>query len=100
MDRLQEVVAGHTAGSPVVPEKLWTNRSPREIAKEFCAKSHPVSANTVSQLYGVDLALSHRALAKTLPTGVSVDRAAPIDLILHCREKFLRKRSAVLSIDT
>ena len=100
MDHLQEVVVGHTAGSPVEPEKVWTNRSPREIAEELCGQGHPVSANTVHRLLREELGLSHRALAKTLPTGASEDRAAQFERMLHWREKFLRKGWAVLSIDT
>lgn len=100
VDRLQEVVAGHTAGSPVEPEKSWTNRSPREIAEELCGQGHPVSANTVHRLLREELGLSHRALAKTLPTGASEDRAAQFERMLHWRERFLRKGWAVLSIDT
>jgi Rhodopirellula transposase DDE domain len=97
---LQEVVAGHTAGSPVDPERLWTNRSPREIATELCEQGHPISANTVSRLLREPLGLSHRALAKTLPTAASEDRAGQFDRMLHWREEFLRKGWAVLSIDT
>lgn len=100
MDDLQKVVAGHTAGSPVDPEKFWTNRSPREIAEELCQQGSPVSANTVQRLLREELGLSHRALAKTLPTGASEDRAAQFERMLHWREKFLRKDWAVLSIDT
>jgi hypothetical protein len=100
VDHLQEVVVGHTAGSPVEPEKVWTNRSPREIAEELCGQGHPVSANTVHRLLREELGLSHRALAKTLPTGASEDRAAQFERMLHWREKFLRKGWAVLSIDT
>ncbi len=100
MNQLQEVVAGHTAGSPVEPDKLWTNRSSREIAEELCEQGSLVSANTVRRLLRDELGLSHRALAKTLPTGSSEDRAAQFERMLHWREKFLRKGWAVLSIDT
>lgn len=100
MDHLQEVVAGHTAGSPVEPDKLWTNRASREVAEELCEQGSSVSANTVSRLLRDELGLSHRALAKTLPTGASEDRAAQFERMLHWRKKFLRKGWAVLSIDT
>lgn len=100
MDQLKKVVEGHTAGSPVEPEKLWTNRSPRELAKELCEQGSPVSANTVGRLLREDLGLSHRELAKTLPTGASVDREAQFERMLALREEFLRKGWPVLSIDT
>jgi hypothetical protein len=100
VDRLQQVVAGHTAGSPVEPDRLWTNRSPRELAVELCEQGSPVSANTVSRLLRDELGLSRRALAKTLPTGASEDRAAQFERMLHWRNKFLQKGWAVLSIDT
>lgn len=100
MGQLQEVVAGHTAGSPVEPDRLWTNRSPRELAAELCQQGSPVSANTVRRLLRDALGLSHRQLAKTLPTGASQDREAQFERMLHWRNKFLQKGWPVLSIDT
>lgn len=100
MDHLKEVVEGHTAGSPVTPDKLWTNRSSREIAAELCEQGSPVSANTVGRLLRDALGLSHRQLAKTLPTGASEDREAQFERMLQLREQFLRKGWPVLSIDT
>ncbi len=100
MDHLKEVVAGHTAGSPVEPDKLWTNRSPREIAAALCEQGSPVSANTVGRLLRDELGLSHRQLAKTLPTGASEDREAQFERMLQLRKQFLRKGWPVLSIDT
>lgn len=100
MDHLKEVVEGHTAGSPVEPGKLWTNRSPREIAEELCEQGSLVSANTVGRLLRDELGLSHRELAKTLPTGASKDREAQFERMLELREEFFRKGWPVLSIDT
>ena len=100
VDHLQEIVEGHTAGSPVEPDKLWTNRSPREIADELCEQGSPVCANTVGRLLRDELGLSHRELAKTLPTGASKDREAQFERMLHWRKKFLQKGWPVLSIDT
>ncbi|MCC7475537.1 MAG: hypothetical protein IT425_09090 [Pirellulales bacterium] len=94
------MVAGHTAGSPDEPDRLWTNRSPRQIAEELCEQGSPVSANTVNRLLREELGVSHRALAITLSTGASEDRAAQFERMLHWREKFVRKGWAALSIDT
>jgi hypothetical protein len=100
VEDLKKVVEGHTAGSPVEPGKLWTNRSPREIAQELCEHGTPVCANTVDRLLRNELGLSHRELAKTLPTGASKDREAQFERMLEWREKFLQKGWPVLSIDT
>lgn len=97
---MKQAVEGHTAGSPVEPDRLWTNRSPRGIAEELCQQGSPISANTVSRLLREKLGLSHRQLAKTLPTGRSKDREAQFERMLQWREKFLRKGWPVLSIDT
>jgi hypothetical protein len=98
--QLKQVVEGHTAGSPVEPDKLWTNRSPREIAEELRQQGIPVSANTVGRLLRDELGLSHRQLAKTLPTGDSEERESQFKRMLELREAFLRKGWPVLSIDT
>jgi Rhodopirellula transposase DDE domain len=100
LDNLQQVIAGHTAGSPVEPDQLWTNRSPQEIATELCERGSPVCANTVARLLREELGLSHRQLAKTLPTGASQDREAQFERMLELRAEFLRKGWPVLSIDT
>jgi len=100
VDHLKQVVEGHTAGSPVEPDKLWTNRSPREIAQQLCERGSPVCANTVGRLLRDELGLSHRALAKTLPTGASVDRQTQFERMLELRGEFLQKGWPVLSIDT
>lgn len=100
VDQLKEVVAGHTAGSSVEPGRLWTNRSPREIAEELGEQGISVSANTVDRLLREELRLSHRALAKTLPTGASVDRQPQFQRMLELRAEFLQKGWPVLSIDT
>ncbi len=100
VEQLKEVVEGHTAGSPIELGRLWTNRSPREIAEELCERGSPISANTVGRLLREELGLSHRALAKTLPTGASVDREPQFARMLELRAEFLAKGWPVLSIDT
>lgn len=82
------------------PGKLWTNRSPREIAEELGKQGSGVCANTVGRLLREELGLSHRELAKTLPTGASEDRQAQFQRMLQWRKAFLRKGWPVLSIDT
>ncbi len=54
----------------------------------------------MNRLLREHLGLAHRALAKTLPTGASEDRAAQFKRMLQWREKFLHQGWAVLSIDT
>lgn len=100
IDDLKQVIEGHTAGSPVEPGQLWTNRSSQEIATELSDQGSPVCANTVGRLLREELGLSHRQLAKTLPTGASEDREAQFERMLGLRAEFLRKGWPVLSIDS
>ncbi|NLX55020.1 MAG: hypothetical protein GXY58_07900, partial [Planctomycetaceae bacterium] len=65
---LQEAVKEHTAGSPVDPGQLWTNRSPAELANEMTEQGHPVDRKTVQRMLKEDLGLSRRQMVKTLAT--------------------------------
>ena len=47
---LRDKVKEHTAGSPVDPGKLWTNRYPAELADELSKQGHPVDRKTVQRI--------------------------------------------------
>lgn len=90
----------HTAGSPVDPGRLWTNRSPSELAEELAAAGFELSPNTVSRLLSEELGLSRRKMAKTLTLGSSPDRDAQFQRIAQLKAAYLAKGWPVISIDT
>ena len=47
---LEQAVHEDTAGSPVEPDQLWTNRSPTELADELTEQGHPVDPKTVQRM--------------------------------------------------
>jgi len=97
---LTEAVKDHTAGSPVDPNKIWTNRSPAELADELKAKKHPVDRKTVQRLLKEELGLSRRQMVKVLAMGESADRDAQFRRLQRIKAKFFSKGWPVLSVDT
>ena len=87
---LQQAVEEHTAGSPVDPNQLWTNRSPAELADQLSAQGHPVDRKTVKRMLKEDLGLSRRQMVKTLSMGESADRDAQFRRIQKIKAKFLK----------
>jgi hypothetical protein len=97
---LREAVAEHTAGSPVEPDQLWTNRSPSELAQELAEQGHPVDPKTVKAMLKEELGLSRRAMVKTLPMGESRDRDAQFQRMQAIKAEFIEQGFPVLSVDT
>jgi hypothetical protein len=97
---LQQAVEEHTAGSPVDPKQLWTNRSPAELADQLSAQGHPVDRKTVKRMLKEDLGLSRRQMVKTLSMGESADRDAQFRRMQKIKAKFLKQGFPVLSVDT
>lgn len=89
-----------TAGSPVEPGRLWTNRSPSKLVEELAEAGFDLSPNTVSRLLHDELGLSRRSIAKTLSMGASPDRNAQFERIAELKAEYLEKRWPVISIDT
>ena len=89
-----------TAGSPVEPGQLWTDRSPTELADELTQQGHRVDRKTVGKMLREELGLSRRRMSKTLPMGESDDRDAQFRRLQKLKATFLRQGFAVLSIDT
>ena len=100
VEELRTIVQVHTAGSPVEPGRLWTNRSPSELAEELAAAGFELSPNTVSRLLSEELGLSRRKMAKTLALGASPDRDAQFKRIAQLKAEYLAKGWPVVSIDT
>lgn len=97
---LQQAVEVHTAGSPVEPGRLWTNRSPAELADELTDQGHPVDRKTVQRMLKNELQLSRRQMDKVLSMGESRDRESQFQRMRQIKRQFLKKGFPVLSIDT
>ena len=100
LPQLQENLASQTAGSPVQPGKLWTNRSPADLADELQQQGHSVDRKTVERILKSELHLGHRQIAKKLTMGESMDRDAQFQMVQHYKCEFLEQGFPVLSIDT
>ncbi len=100
VETLREIVEVHTAGSPVEPGQLWTNRSPSELADELSTAGFSICANTVNRLLREELELSRRQAVKTVALGDSADRNAQFERIAQLKKKYFRKGWPVISIDT
>jgi hypothetical protein len=97
---LREAVQDHTAGSPVEPLQLWTNRSPAELADELAQQGHAVDPKTVKWMLKEELGLSRRQMVKTLSMGESADRDAQFRQMQRIKAQFLQQGFPVLSVDT
>lgn len=64
VEALRETVAEHTAGSPVDPDIVWTNRSPADIAEELHDSGFTVCPDTVRRMLREDLGLGLRRAVK------------------------------------
>ena len=100
VETLREIVEVHTAGSPVEPGELWTNRSPSELVDELSTAGFSVCANTVTRLLREELELSHRSVVKTRAMGEHADRNAQFERIAQLKKEYFRKGWPVISIDT
>lgn len=93
-------VAEHTAGSPVDESRLWTNRSPREIAAEVASEGFDVGPDTVRTILTNDLGLTLRQAVKDEATCNFPERDEQFQHIAGLRKTFQRAGCPVLSIDT
>ena len=93
-------MADHTAGSPVDQSFLWTNRSPRDIAKELAVAGFDVGPDTVRTILTEDLGLSVRQAVKDEATCNFPQRDEQFEHIGRLRKTFQREGCPVLSIDT
>lgn len=97
---LAEAVEHQTAGSPVEPGQLWTNRSPAELSRELAEGGHGADPKTVQRMLREELGLSHRQIEKTLAMGESADREAQFRRLGKIKARFLKQGYPVVSIDT
>jgi hypothetical protein len=94
-----EAVAEHTAGSPVDPHILWTNRSPREISVELADEGFSACPDTVRSILE-ELGLSVRQAAKDEATCHFAARDEQFQNIARLRDHYRREGWPILSIDT
>jgi hypothetical protein len=97
---IQAIVAEHTAGSPVDPHILWTNRSPREIAEELAEDGFSVCAETVGRILTEELGLGFRQAEKEKATRQFAFRNEQFEHLGRRRAWYERRRWPILSIDT
>lgn len=100
VEAIAATVADHTAGSPVDPSLVWTNRSPREIAEELGCAGFEVGPDTVRNILTEDLGLSLRQAVKDEATCNFPQRNEQFEHIARLRKTFQREGCPVLSIDT
>ena len=97
---LHNIVEVHTAGSPVEPGKLWTNRSPQELAVQLGSFGFDVSRNTVAKLLIEELELGRRQAVKSRALGDHPDRNAQFELLAQFKQEYIDRGWPVLSVDT
>lgn len=100
VEAVARAVADQTAGSPVDPSLIWTNRSPRDIADEVMQAGFQVGPDTVRAILAEELGLSRRAAVKDEATCSFAERDEQFQHILRLRKTFEREGCPVLSIDT
>ena len=97
---IKHIVKDHTAGSPVEPDKLWTNCSPREIADELLDQGHSLCPETVRRILREDLGLGLRQAVKNGTTCSYPYRDEQFEYIAELRDRHAFWDCPVLSIDT
>lgn len=100
LDAIEEIVADHTAGSPVDDGIRWTNQSPRQICEQLDPQQFSVCPDTVRRLLREELGLSIRQACKDEATRGYPYRDEQFEHLAELRDWYLRKRWPVLSIDT
>lgn len=100
MDAIGEVVAEHTAGSPVDQNILWTNRSPREIAEEVQRQGFTAGPEAVWRILTEELGLGFRQAEKEEATRRFEFREEQFEHIAQRRWFYKLMDWPILSIDT
>ena len=100
VEQLKANLETQTAGSPVEPGTLWTNRSPGQLADELHKQGYRIDRKTIQNILETDLDLGHRQISKNLSMVESADRDAQFQVLQHYRTEFIAQGFPVLSIDT
>jgi hypothetical protein len=97
---VKTAVINYTAGSPVEEGRLWTNRSPQEIAEELQWGGLSIGADTVRRILTEDLGLGLRRALKDEASGECPFRNEQFEHIAELRRWYTARQCPVLSIDT
>lgn len=98
-EEFEQVIAEHTAGSPMDAEILWTNLTPNQIAEKLSKEEQTVSFYTVKQLLKKHK-FKRRKARKSQSLGVSLFRDEQFKNITQLKEAFLAAGLPIISIDT
>ncbi len=93
------VLEGHTAGSPMREEVIWTDLTPKEIQADLMECDLYVSEHIVRQLLR-DAGYRVRQMSKYLDMGEHVDRNAQFENIARIKGQYLGSANPIVSIDT
>jgi hypothetical protein len=96
---LHRVLEGHTAGSPMKQEVVWTDLTPQEIQEALAEKDLYFSQSYLRDLLRQE-GYRRRACQKYLDMGQHKDRDAQFENIARLRQEYLAGGNPVLSIDT
>jgi hypothetical protein len=90
---------GHTAGSPMREEVIWTDLTPKEIRATLMESDFYVSEHIVRQLLR-DAGYRVRQMLKYLDMGEHADRNAQFENIARIKGQYLGSANPIVSIDT
>jgi hypothetical protein len=96
---LHKALEDHTAGSPMRPEVIWTDLTPKEIQATLMESDLDVSEHIVRQLLR-DAGYRCRQMLKYLDMGQHPDRDAQFRNIARLKEDYLNSSNPIVSIDT
>ncbi|WP_231746238.1 ISAzo13 family transposase [Rosistilla oblonga] len=97
---MRKEIETETAGSPVTPGELWTNRSCRDLSKIIEELGFVVSPNTIDRLLREELGLGRRQALKDVAIGSAPDRDAQFQRIAELRRHYHMRDWPIISIDT
>ncbi len=100
LDAIRKGIDTETAGSPVTPGELWTNRSCRELSKIIQELGFVISPNTIDRLLREELGLGRRQALKDVAIGSEPDRDAQFQRTTELRRHYHMCDWPIISIDT
>ncbi|NET97614.1 MAG: hypothetical protein F6K05_32805 [Okeania sp. SIO1H2] len=98
-DVFLQVIAPHTAGSPMDEQIKWTNLSRPKIAELMAAEGISISVTVVDQLLEKHN-YRRRRMRKTLSTGAHPQRNEQFENIDRLRKEYETTDNPIISMDT
>lgn len=93
------IVEEHTAGDPMRPGLVWTDRTPTEIQERLAEKDIDVGVDVIRDVLGSQ-GYRRRKVSKYLDMGAHADRGAQFVNLTRLKSEYLGTGDPVLSIDT